>query len=323
MKRTTVIALSLLTVVPALGACSEAAEPLVPGLAVEASTARDGDWRVDIQGQRVLLLEADAAQAEAASSGDFAAGFASFLAADAVYLPPGSHAVVGAAAIEAHLDGAYPAGTTLSRRPLRADVSAAGDFGITFGHTEITVPGSGVTYGKYVAAWTKDMGGWELAGYLPNASPGPPAPAPEWYHDLVDSGVRSAEPGDASEWLAEVLAADADFSAASVAEGTGEAFYRYARKDGIVLLNGSGVAYGRDVIRQVYTLPAGYELRWVPLGGAAASTGDLAFTWGPYEFEFPNGAISHGKYLSLWEREASGAWRFVADAGNTNPAPAG
>ncbi|HZD05052.1 MAG TPA: hypothetical protein VE173_09040, partial [Longimicrobiales bacterium] len=71
----------------------------------------------------------------------------------------------------------------------------------------------------------------------------------------------------------------------------------------------------------VYTLPAGYVLSWTPVGGVAASTGDLAFTWGPYEFELPSGAVAYGKYMSLWEKEPSGEWKFVADAGNPNPAP--
>ena len=88
-------------------------------------TARDGDWRVDIRRDRMELLAADAAQAEAASSGDFAAGFASFLTPDAVYLPPGSDAGEGASAIEAHLAGAHPAETSLVRHPLRGDVAAA------------------------------------------------------------------------------------------------------------------------------------------------------------------------------------------------------
>ncbi|MGD2067684.1 MAG: DUF4440 domain-containing protein [Gemmatimonadota bacterium] len=318
MKRRTTTA--VLSTAWALMACGDGGVPVAPSALAE--TSMGSAWRADIQRDRVLLLEADAAQADAASAGDFAAGFASFLAAAAVYLPPGTDAVVGAAAIEGWLATTYPAGTTLSRYPLRADVSAAGDFGVTFGHTEMTVPGSpGVVYGKYVAAWVMGSGGWELAGYLPNASPGPGEPPPPWYHDLVDNGVRSGALGDAAEELAGVLAADAAFSAASVAEGTGPAFHRYAQKDGVVLLDGSGVGYGRDVIGEIYALPAGYVLSWTPMGGIAASTGDLAFTWGPYQFELPNGAVAHGKYMSLWEKEPSGGWKFVADAGNSNPAP--
>lgn len=317
--RSTIVWAAVVTV-GALAACSDAMEPVGPQLSMVA--ARDGDWRIDIRSERMELLAADAAQAEAASSGDFAAGFASYLAPDAVYLPPGSDAVEGAGAIEAHLVGTHPAGTSLVRHPLRGDVSAAGDFGITFGVTEMTQPGSStIRYGKYVAAWSKSSSGWRLVGYLPNASPGELSPPPDWYRQLVDNGVRSAGPGDAEEELASVLSADADFSAASVADGAGDAFYRYAHRDGIVLLNGSGIAYGRDVIRSAYTLPPGYELRWVPLGGVAASTGDLAYTWGTYEFELPSGAVLHGKYMSLWEKEPTGVWRFVADAGNTNPAP--
>lgn len=306
----------------ALSACVGGAEPMSPETAVLASPSHAPGWRVDIQSAREALLAADATQTRAASSGSFADGFAASLAPDAVYLPPGGHAIQGADHIHAYLAATYPDGTTLVRQPLRADVSADGSVGLTFGHSETVLPGSsGVGYGKYVAAWRWDSGGWKLEGYLPNGSPRPSAPPPAWYHDLVDNGVRAAEPGDAAEQLASVLAADAAFSAASVAWGTGPAFYEFAHREGIVLLNGSGVAYGPDVIRAVYTLPPGYQLSWTPQGGTAASTADLAFTWGTYEFLLPSGAISHGKYMSLWEKTPPGEWKFVADAGNTNPAP--
>jgi ketosteroid isomerase-like protein len=299
------------------------------GVVVEASAGRASSWRIDIKQEREALLAADGAQADATASQGFASGFAAYLAEDAVYLPAGTGAVRGAPAIEAHLSAQFDAATVLSREPLRADVSAAGDVGYTFGWTETAIPSSGgppsIAYGKYVAWWTKDVAGnWRLASYLPNASAAPAHDVPSWFHALVDNGVRAARPVDVAAETALLIETDQAFSDRSVTSGTRDAFTYYAARDAAVLLDGDGVVFGPEEIGEAYTFPEGVVLRWTPLEGLAAATGDLGHTFGIYELDVPTpgGIVTvHGKYLSLWEKQPSGAWRYVADGGNSNPPP--
>lgn len=65
----------------------------------------------------------------------------------------------------------------------------------------------------------------------------------------------------------------------------------------------------------------GLSLSWSPEGGNAASSGDMAYTWGSYRMELPDGGEDRGKYLVVWEMR-DGQWRVVADMFSSDlPAP--
>jgi ketosteroid isomerase-like protein len=273
---------------------------------------------------RAELRDADRAQARAVAADGFARGFTPFLADDAVYLPPDLAPLHGVPAIRAYLDAAFPHVTHYRRTPARVDVSASGDVGYTFGWT-VTTTDSGVAHGKYLAGWTRGPGGdWRLAVYLPNASPGPAEDVPPWFRDRVEGEVRGTRPEGAAAPATAVVEADRAFADLALSAGTAEAFGRYAAPLAVAVANGGGMIYGPDAIRAAYTFPDGYVLRWAPEAGTASAAGDLGFTWGLYELEVPDSAgvvTRHGKYLSLWERQPSGDWRFAADGGNSGPVP--
>ncbi len=67
-------------------------------------------------------------------------------------------------------------------------------------------------------------------------------------------------------------------------------------------------------------------LEWSPVEAVAAQGGDFGFTWGRYVLTRLDDSgeknTSHGKYVSIWRKEPDGAWKFVADIGNSNPDPA-
>ena len=111
---------------------------------------------------RERLFAADSAHGRATAAAGLAAGFASYLSDDAVYLQPDTHYIRGKDRILAYL-GSQPAGTALSFRPARAGVSADGAVGYTFGWTELSAPGAGVRYGKYIA-FLAEAAGRKLEG---------------------------------------------------------------------------------------------------------------------------------------------------------------
>jgi ketosteroid isomerase-like protein len=65
-----------------------------------------------------------------------------------------------------------------------------------------------------------------------------------------------------------------------------------------------------------------YELRWEPRTGDIAASGELGWLTGPSTFidhTSPNAQPQHGNYLSVWRRQADGAWRVLIDIGSEPP----
>ncbi len=123
----------------------------------------------------------------------------------------------------------------------------------------------------------------------------------------------------------DMLAADTAFAKMAQDESVPAAFAAYAADDVWMLPEGAQPYQGRDtLIAQFADWPENATLEWFPQDGMAAPAGDFGFTWGRYVFTARNDEgenVGHGKYVSIWRKE-NGAWKFVADIGNSNPAPA-
>lgn len=119
----------------------------------------------------------------------------------------------------------------------------------------------------------------------------------------------------------DMMAADRLFAAMAVEEGVPAAFAAYAAEDVQMFPDGGQPYAGRDQLVQRFSgWPEGARLSWEPVEGTAASSGDLGFTWGRFVMTLPDGTTEHGKYVSVWQKE-EGGWKFIADIGNSNPAP--
>ncbi len=123
----------------------------------------------------------------------------------------------------------------------------------------------------------------------------------------------------------DMIAVDRDFAKMAEEEGIPAAFAAYAAEDVHMFPDGGQPYSGREaMIAQFANWPEDATLRWAPAGGMAAEAGDFGFTWGRYVYTASgeNGPVEgHGKYVSIWRKETDGAWKFVADIGNANPAP--
>lgn len=112
-----------------------------------------------------------------------------------------------------------------------------------------------------------------------------------------------------------VLEADRAFAAA-VAEHDRERFRSFFHDDAIFL--GATVSHGAEAIVAAWAPffdPEGdMRLTWRPRGAGVAGSGDFAYTTGDAEMVFRRGAERRpGKYLTIWRRDAEGAWKIVAD----------
>lgn len=66
----------------------------------------------------------------------------------------------------------------------------------------------------------------------------------------------------------------------------------------------------------------GFSLNWQPTKVGVSRGGDMGYTSGTYELTLtgPNGkpVSDQGKYLTVWQKQADGSWKVVADTFNSN-----
>jgi ketosteroid isomerase-like protein len=148
---------------------------------------------------------------------------------------------------------------------------------------------------------------------------------------LIAAGVASAPaqpPREAAPVvdLAAARAALADteraFSQMSRQQGLRAAFLAYLAEDAVIFR--PGPVPGRAFVEARPSPPI--ELTWRPVQVEVATSGDLGYTTGPYEARSTDPAKSaqteHGYFVTVWRRQADGAWKAVVDVGVEAP-PAG
>ena len=83
---------------------------------------------------------------------------------------------------------------------------------------------------------------------------------------------------------------------------------------------------GLDQIRAGMTkrfkLP-GYKLTWEPTKAEFLGEGDVGFAVGRYEVRYTGDdgkpQVSHGTYLTTWQKQTDGSWKVVSDIGSPDP----
>lgn len=90
----------------------------------------------------------------------------------------------------------------------------------------------------------------------------------------------------------------------------------------------SGVVFVPKVanVKQFYKdQPADTSLlSWQPIYAEMASSGDLGWTTGPWQYRpdsTAKAASNFGHYITIWKMQPEGSWKFVADIGNYHGAP--
>jgi len=262
----------------------------------------------DRAADRAALLAADRALSEKTASLGIVAGFMPALTDDAAWLYPGAPLLRGVDRIRAFV-GAGDAILKQTWSPVFTDVSADGQLGYSYGWTSTAGEGS---RGKYLACWQKTGGAWRLAAYA-STRPVSDSASPRPVKAVLGAQVRGR--GDSHE----LIEADSTFAALSVTSGAKTAFLTYAADEAISFGGGSHITEGREAIGAGFDgFPAGAVLEWWPVTAKIASSGDLGCTVG----EARIATLKHySKYLTIWRRQADGAWKFVADGGNVRPGP--
>ena len=121
-----------------------------------------------------------------------------------------------------------------------------------------------------------------------------------------------------------LMDADRAFSDYSVNHGMQKAFIEFAH-DSVVLLKSNHMPIvGKQELIKSYVGKTDntFVLTWKPANAVIAESGDLGYTYGFWTFSASN-ETSHGTYLTVWKKNATGQWKYIADTGNeglANPA---
>lgn len=126
---------------------------------------------------------------------------------------------------------------------------------------------------------------------------------------------------------ARLLATDREWGSLSGVSKSADSISAYWTDDARVVLPGQPVVSGKAAIREMVAgmvkIP-GFHITWSPDSAVVSSSGDLGYTYGANEFTAPDSSgklvTTHGRYLTVWHRDADGHWRCVQDY--STPAPA-
>jgi len=308
----------LASLATATAACRDATDPIDPALSAASTSAH-----LDLREERASLIAAGNAVSAAIATQGVAAGLGGALAADALLLSPRTATLVGRTAATTFLASAPIAPTAMNWEVIVAEVSndgsqgytwAQGNSTINFGNGGTSLPSFFLTYWRRTAS-----GGWEIAALVFNLGGPQPLPLPDGFGTPDRKHRRTFPHSDVQEQRDELLAVDADFSAASVAGGTGPAFEHFAAPNAIAV--DGQFLFGPAAIGTAFTVGPDDVVSWVPRFADAAASGDLGFTVGDAVFVFAEFGTFYTKYLTVWQKQNTGQWRFVADLGSSRPAP--
>lgn len=142
---------------------------------------------------------------------------------------------------------------------------------------------------------------------------------PAAYLVFLSAGAGLGQSG--SQTLQSLINAERSFSKLSEEKGVKEAFLFYLADDSIVFR--PKPVPGKNVYEaSPDDSPA--LLTWEPAYAEVAPDGDLGYTTGPYELKDKSKTADparHGHYVSLWQKQPSGLWKVVLDAGISHPQP--
>ena len=133
--------------------------------------------------------------------------------------------------------------------------------------------------------------------------------------------VRAQRPDPNLAAVAAIMKADADFNQA-VADRNVNRFLSFIAEGATFNGGTPGEIRGRDAIAKDWAPffePAGPRLTWKPTKAEVLGAGDLGYSVGASEFRTAAGSQTVGRanYLTVWRKQADGAWRVVYDTGST------
>lgn len=148
-----------------------------------------------------------------------------------------------------------------------------------------------------------------------------------WALGSCTSTSRLASPQNTGDTREAIMQADRSFSKMSEEKGLNTAFIAYAADTSVLLRPQSVPIAGRDNIRRYLTRTSDQNMRYTrsPQFAEISASGDLAYSYGTYLIEFLDvdgkTLTTEGTYVTIWQKDPKGFWKFVLDTGNAGLRP--
>jgi ketosteroid isomerase-like protein len=122
---------------------------------------------------------------------------------------------------------------------------------------------------------------------------------------------------DAQKGIDNLIQAEKDFAAYSVAHSTKEAFLKVMDSSSMMFDNGKPVK-GIEFWNKREKNSA--VLNWWPQYAEISASGDFGYTTGPWTFQPSknDSVVARGQYITVWHLDKNGEWKFLADLGVNN-----
>jgi len=229
-----------------------------------------------------------------------------------------------------------PANTLYRWEPLGGGVARDGRTGYTYGlgivvtsagqPEELRAHGAAVRVNPYLAFWRRGADNvWRIAAYAEVDAP--PIPNDTALPPSGFAPTLTLPRGRRADAVRQVREADSAFALAADLQGAGLAFSTFAAPQG-VLFSGTEVVATPAAVRALLEerQRRGATLNWRPVYADAAESGDVGMTIGESVImgrSESTGSVFQrfGKYLTIWQRQPNGSWRFVVHGGNLSPTP--
>ncbi len=135
---------------------------------------------------------------------------------------------------------------------------------------------------------------------------------------MIFIGILSCSRNSKNQASGLLLQTDRDFSAMSAKEGMNKAFLHYMADERVILRNNSYPDTEKKSFRDRFTgkNDSTFVLTREPLYEKIAGSGDLGYTYGiRTNTNKLTGEITKGTYVTIWQKQPDGTWKFVLDAG--------
>jgi ketosteroid isomerase-like protein len=89
-------------------------------------------------------------------------------------------------------------------------------------------------------------------------------------------------------------------------------------EDGVILRDNSLPSKGLKALKERFASRSdtSFVLRWEPLFEKISESGDIGYTYGIHTMlEKATGRVSGGTYVTVWQKQPDGSWKFVLDTG--------
>jgi ketosteroid isomerase-like protein len=121
--------------------------------------------------------------------------------------------------------------------------------------------------------------------------------------------------------LQQILKADKDASYLATEIGFNNALLSVADSSFVKLGNGQLPRLGKTAFANSFDKDKDIKtITWNPVNAEVSKSGELAYTWGDWQFKTPD-TTYYGNYVTIWKKKEDGAWKMALVGGNSTPAP--